>query len=184
MKNTLTPEQKAARNENLGKARAARKAQHDAQLGSDDVDTDESQLLQIRTDPQVAHAVAQAQGGVMQRQIEEVPTGRTIRVQKCVGYKMSGYRDDGREIVKPVMKWCSLPTYYYKVDMPPCGGNDLKINGTPYYHGAVYEFDSDTLRTVKEMIFRLWKHDADIHGSDENFYRSPSRPSISARGAR
>lgn len=131
---------------------------------------------------QDALATAQAQGALMQRQIEEVPTGKTVKLQRLKEYKIVGHKDDGREILKPVFHTVSIPTYFYKIDMPPCGGVDMKINGASYYHGAVYEFDLDTLRTVKEMMFRLWKHDADIHGSDENAYRKPQRTRLSARG--
>ena len=131
---------------------------------------------------QDALATAQAQGMLMQRQIEEVPTGKTVKVQRLKEYKVVGHKDSGDEILKPVFHAVSIPTYFYKIDMPPCGGVDMKINGASYYHGAVYEFDLDTLRTVKEMMFRLWKHDADIHGSDENAYRKPQRTRLSARG--
>lgn len=129
-----------------------------------------------------ALATAQAQGMLMQRQIEEVPTGRTVRVPRLKEYKVVGHKDDGRDILKPVFHQVDIPTYFYKIDMPGCGGVDMKINGESYYHGAVYELDIDTLRTVKDAVFRLWKHDAEIHGSDENFYRKPERRQISARG--
>ena len=131
---------------------------------------------------QDALATAQAQGMLMQRQIEEVPTGKTVKLQRLKEYKVVGHKDSGDEILKPVFHAVSIPTYFYKIDMPPCGGVDMKINGASYYHGAVYEFDLDTLRTVKEMMYRLWKHDADIHGSDENAYRKPQRTRLSARG--
>lgn len=130
----------------------------------------------------LALAAAQAQGALMQRDIQEVPTGKTVKVQRLDHYKIVGHHDDGREIIKPVFHAVTLPTFFYKIDMPPCGGNDLKINGTPFYHGAVYELDIDSLRTVKDMVFRTWKHDSEIHGSDENFYRKPQQARLSARG--
>ena len=130
----------------------------------------------------LALAAAQAQGALMQRDIQEVPTGKTVKVQRLDHYKVVGHKDDGREILKPVFHSVTLPTFFYKIDMPPCGGTDLKINGTPFYHGAVYELDVDSLRTVKDMVFRTWKHDSDIHGSDENFYRKPQQARLSARG--
>lgn len=128
-----------------------------------------------------ALAAAESQGALMQRDIQEIPTGKTVTVKRLKHHKVVGHKDDGREILKPVFHDVALPTFYYKIDMPPCGGTDLKINGTPFYHGAVYELDIDSLRTVKDIVFRTWKHDAEIHGSDENFYRKPNRPQLSAR---
>src|SRR5574340_942318 len=187
-------EKKARQAEILAKARAAAKAKRLARklaaetaVPVEPVSAEErSELVQVSTDPSGsgAHAIAMSQGAFMQRDISEVPTGKTIKVQRAAGYKVVGHRDDGREIIKPVFRTVTIPTYYYKIDMPPCGGTDLKLNGTPYYHGGVYELDLDTLRTVKEMVNRLWKHDAEIHGSDENFYRKQSKPTISARGMR
>jgi hypothetical protein len=129
-----------------------------------------------------ALSTAQAQSMLMQRQIEEVPTGRTVSLPRLKHYKVVGHKDDGREILKPIFHNVDVPTYFYKIDMPGCGGVDIKINGESYYHGAVYELDIDTLRSVKDQVYRLWKHDAEIHGSDENFYRKPERRQISARG--
>lgn len=121
---------------------------------------------------QQALASAQAQGSLlMQRQIDEVATGKTVTVKRCKGYKVVGHHDDGRDILRPVFTDVPRATYFYKVDLPPCGGSDLKINGVPFYHGAVYELDEDTLRSVKEIVYRCWKHDSEIHGNDENFYR-------------
>jgi hypothetical protein len=142
-----------------------------------------------RTDAEkAALAAAQAQGALMQRDIQEVATGKTVKVKRAIdkdgrpAYKVVGYKDDGREILKPVWREIELPTYFYKVDMPPVGGTDLKISGIPLYHGTVYELDVDTLRTVKDIVYRLWNHDREIHGSDENFYRKEQAPRLSARG--
>lgn len=129
----------------------------------------------------IALASAESQGVLMQREIQEVLTGRTVKTPKCKGYKVVGHKDDGRDILKPVFEQADVPTYFYKIDMPPVGGVDLKINGTSMYHGTVVELDLDTLRSVKEIIFRLWDHDRNIHGSDENFYRKPNEQRLSAR---
>jgi len=137
-----------------------------------------------RTDAEkAALAAAESQGMLMQRDIQEVLTGRTVEMRVFSHYKETGsYKDNGDPIVKPVFVKKDIPTYFYKVDMPPVGGMDLKLNGQSFYHGTVYEFDIDTLRTVKEMIYRLWDHDRSIHGSDENAYRTPEERRLSARG--
>lgn len=130
-----------------------------------------------------AIASAEAQGMLMQGQIQEVPSGKTALVAKFKEWKHRGFKDNGDEIVKPVFHKVKVPTFFYTIDLPPCGGTDMKINGMPLFHGAMVELDIDTLRTVKDMVYRCWKHDADIHGSDENFYRKESRPVLSMRQA-
>lgn len=130
-----------------------------------------------------ALASAEAQSMLMQRDIQEYPTGKTVKVRRASGYSVKGYKEDGREILKPIWAEVELPTYFYKVDLPPCGGTDFKINGQPYYHGATYEFDIDTLRTAKDIVARCWAHDKEIHGTDENFYRRVD-PNYQARNAR
>jgi hypothetical protein len=112
---------------------------------------------------------------------QEVPTGQLRKVDRFVRNKVSGYGDRGQPILTPEFEEVEVPTYFYTINMPPVGGSCLRINGQEFYHGQTYKFDIDTLRTVKDMVFRLWKHDADIHGSDENFYRKPQRPHLSAR---
>lgn len=133
---------------------------------------------------QKALAVAEAQTAFMQRDIQEIPTGKSVIVQRCSGYKTVSYRDDGRPILKPVWEDVELPTYFYKIDLPPVGGEGLIPNGVPFYHGTVYEVDIDTLRSWKEMVFRLWDHERNIRGSNENFYRRETAPTISASGRR
>lgn len=105
----------------------------------------------------------------------EVPTGRTVTVKRLKNYRVAGFKDDGRDILRPVFKDVQLPTFFYRIDLPPCGGSDVKINGMPLYHNATVEVDIDTLRTLKSLVFNCWDHDRQIHGSDENAYRKANR---------
>jgi len=61
--------------------------------------------------------------------------------------------------------------YWYRIDLAPCGGTEIRINGVPYYHGSTYEFRTDLLRTVKEIVSRTWDHENNIMGSNENVYK-------------
>src|SRR5574340_690402 len=107
-------EKKARQAEILAKARAAAKAKRLARklaaetaVPIEPVSPEErSELVQVSTDPSGsgAHAIAMSQGAFMQRDISEVPTGKTIKVQRAAGYKVVGHRDDGREIIKPVFR--------------------------------------------------------------------------------
>ena len=73
--------------------------------------------------------------------------------------RFSRVADDGSDV------------YWYRIDLAPCGGTEVKINGTPYYHGSTYEFRTDTLRTVKEIVSRTWAHENNIMGNNENVYK-------------
>jgi hypothetical protein len=132
---------------------------------------------------QAALELAEAQGNGLAQQttIQEIPTGKKIKVQKLEAYETVSYKDDGRPILKPKFRSEDVPTFFYKIDLPPVGGLGLVLNGMPLYHGTVYEFDLDALRTVKDMVFKCWKHDADIHGTDENVYRKPQNKQISMK---
>lgn len=129
----------------------------------------------------LAAAEAQSAGLMMQTSIMEVPTGKKIKVQRLTEYETVGYKDDGRPILKPKFHMEEEPTFFYKIDLPPVGGLGLTINGTALYHGTVYEFDIHSLRTVKDMVHKCWKHEHDIHGSDENLYRKPSNTQMSMK---
>lgn len=139
----------------------------------------EEQLGLARSD---AEQQALAQAEIQFRAITEVPTGKTTVIMKCTGYETVGYKDSGVPIQKPIFKPVKVPTYFYKIDIPPVGGDGLIPNGQALYHGTVYEMDIDTLRSVKEQVYRLWQHEANISGSNENFYRRESAPTLSARG--
>ena len=127
---------------------------------------------------EAAFNAANVQGG----DVEEIPTGKTKTVIKCVGYKRTGF-ENGRVTREPVFEEVEVPTYYYRIDMAPCGGMDLKINDVAYYHGQTVEVDIDTLRTIKDTVYKTWAHDAAVHGNkDENAYRPQTLKKISARG--
>jgi hypothetical protein len=136
-----------------------------------------------------ALAAAEAQASFQQSAIQEVPSGRKMKVQKLdignedwpTGYKTVGYKEDGRAILKPQFRMEAVTTYYYKLDIPPMAGWDMKINGIPLVHGATYEFDLPTLQYVKEMVARAWNHEAVINGKNENVFRKPTEKRIGSR---
>lgn len=127
-----------------------------------------------------ALAASEAQmSGLIHNHIQEMPTGKTIKVPKCTGYKTVGYKDDGRPILRPEWSEEEVPTFFYKIDLPPVGGIGLFTNGVPLYHGTVYELDLHTLRDVKSRVWQCWNHEASIHKSEENAYRRPLNPVLS-----
>ena len=70
----------------------------------------------------------------------------------------------------------------YKIDLPPSGGTDLKVNGVPFFHGETYTFNTDMLRSIKEMVQRCWLHEASIQGNNENFYRREMNKTLRGGG--
>ena len=68
--------------------------------------------------------------------------------------------------------------WHYKIDLPPSGGTDIKINGIPLYHGQQYKLTTPTLQVVKDMVARTWKHEDMIRGTNENFYRKPTERTL------
>jgi hypothetical protein len=110
-----------------------------------------------------------AQGlAYLQRDIEEQPTGQTVKMKVP-----KNARDPDSEKVE-----IDVPTYFYKIDLPPIGGTEIKINGEPYYHGTVYKLDLYLLRSIKEIVARAWGHENNIRGSNENAYRTPSNRTL------
>lgn len=128
--------------------------------------------------------LAQSQGLLMQSQIVEIPTTKTRKVPKLLHYKTVGHKDDGRPILRPVFGEQEVDTFFYKIDLPPSGGVGIGINGQQFYHGWTYEFDLDTLRSVKDIVARSWAHENSIRGSNENAYRRQTQRQLSAAGMR
>jgi hypothetical protein len=105
---------------------------------------------------------------------EEVPTGQTVKVRKAM--KPWAKKEEDQDI-----REVDLPTFLYKIDMPPVGGVQIMVNGEALYHGQTYTLDLDQLRQVKEIVHRLRDHEATIHGTDENAYRPKTNARFSGR---
>jgi hypothetical protein len=62
--------------------------------------------------------------------------------------------------------------WHYTLDLPPSAGQGITINSMPAYHGQVITVDTNTLRTVKEMVYRAWYHEQSIFGqANDNAFR-------------
>ncbi len=55
----------------------------------------------------------------------------------------------------------------------------LTINGMAYWHGKDYKVPPDVARDLNAMAGNTWKHEASIHGENENQYRRPSHRRLS-----
>lgn len=114
--------------------------------------------------------------------IREVPTGEKKKIRKCTGYEVVGYKDDGREIRKPIFEQIEVPTFWYKIDVPPSAGLGITISGNQFYHGETYKFTEDELRTVKDMVHRCFVHENIRLGRNEAPYRKEREHTLSMRG--
>jgi len=130
----------------------------------------EAKVEKTQQEKEALEAV-QAQGAVFGIQAEERLTGKKVMVKRLKNMKVVGF-ENGREILRPVFHDVPRETYMWKCDLPPSGDVALKINDVAFYHGAVYEVDVDTLKTLKDIVYRCWDHDRQIHGDkNESAYR-------------
>ena len=95
---------------------------------------------------------------------EEQPTGKTESIEKCVN---PWERNEKKQRFITV----DLPTFFYTINLPTGAGLYLSTNGTEYYHGQTYEFNSEILAEMKDRVAKCWKHEESISGSNENAYR-------------
>jgi len=112
---------------------------------------------------------------------EEIPTGKTTKITVLKSFKVVGYTNEGIPMKEPIWEEQEVDTFLYKIDMPGVGGTQIMLNGVPLYHGETYTFDIHTLRTVKEMVYRLRAHEAAVFGSNENAYRKPLHATFSGK---
>ena len=73
--------------------------------------------------------------------------------------RLAGKDEDGNEL------------WWYRIDLAPCGGTEIKINGFPYFHGQTYKLTTDMLRSIKEIVSRTWDHENNINGVNENIFK-------------
>jgi hypothetical protein len=130
----------------------------------------EGKLVKSEQEKEALEAV-QAQGSVFGIASTERATGKQVTVKRFKRMKVVGW-ENGREILRPELHDVKRDTYLIKIDLPASGDIALKMNDVPFYHGAVYEVDIDTLRSIKSIVWNCWKHDQDVRGNqNENAYR-------------
>lgn len=114
-----------------------------------------------------AEVLAKGQGlGLDYADVREVPTGKFVTV---LGSDNKPLLDEkGEKVLEP--------TFHFKIDLPPSGGDGIFINGVPHYHGSTYQLTIGQLRVFKDQVHRSWAHERSIRGDDENerSYRRPT----------
>lgn len=140
-------------------------------LSYEELVAENDRLLKALSDKTEEVSEAAKRALIISSGAEERPTGKTVEVTKCKNYKIAGYHDDGRPILRPEYHQVMEPTYWYEIDMPPVGGTDIKLNGREFYHGNVYEVTNDELKTLKDIVWRLWAHERSLHEDNEKVFR-------------
>ncbi len=146
-------------------------AENKSQPSYQDLKAEVDRLTAALSASQADATEAQKRASIIQSNEESVPTGKTVMVTRVRGYEESGFHDDGRRILKPKYHEVEEPTFWFTIDMPPVGGTDIKLNGREFYHGSTYEVTLDELRTLMEMVHRLWVHERSIHEDNEKSFR-------------
>jgi hypothetical protein len=50
----------------------------------------------------------------------------------------------------------------------------ITLDGKQYFHGVTYYFSRAQAATIREIMHRGWKHEAEIKGANANAYRKPN----------
>lgn len=141
---------------------------------------------QARADSQEEQArqLAQAQSVAIQMSnIKEVLAGSTLVERRDAKGEVVTKRvpvlepdgaqrvEDGRKVWETEPVTDEVEVYWYKIELPPSAGMAVSVNGQELFHGQTYKFTMDSLRTVKELVYRSWAHERSIHTNEENIYR-------------
>lgn len=138
------------------------------------------QSEQSRTESEERALAAAVGQGVpfIQNTVNEVPTGQKVKVRKAKNPWVK--KADQLEFEE-----VDMPTFFYKVDLPPSGGVCVKLDGVDYYHGETYTVHLDMLRTLKDSVYKAWVHEQTIRGNvNENVFRRPTARTLRGTGAR
>jgi hypothetical protein len=59
------------------------------------------------------------------------------------------------------------------IDLP--GHADrIVLDGTVFFHGLSYSMNAHQARTVRDIMWNAWKHEAEIGKANDKFYRQPT----------
>lgn len=112
-----------------------------------------------------AKLIAEDEAGRLQTQAQ------AALLTSNVTERFAGKANDGQDL------------WWYRIDLAPCGGLDIKINGQQYVHGETYKFTTDLLRSVKEIVSRTWAHENSINGANENPYKQAQNRILGGKAA-
>lgn len=59
----------------------------------------------------------------------------------------------------------------------------ITLDGKQYFHGVTYYFSRSQAATIREIMHRGWKHEAELKGANADAYRKPNSISLSMSDA-
>lgn len=122
------------------------------------LDDKDKKILELEAKAEASGADAMT---IMGRQVMERYLGKRKVPSKTYDHKKKEYVDGFTEI----------DMFEYLIDLAPNQGLEVKINGIPFAHNTAVEVDTNTLRTLKDIIAKGWWHEAQINGNQEAKFR-------------
>lgn len=98
------------------------------------------------------------------RQISSIPISQEVYVGKRKKIVQDKAGNDVEE---------EVDVYKLTINLPPSGGLFIKINDFPLYSGQTYNLEMDTIRTVKDMMYRAWLHENNVAGDEREVAYKP-----------
>jgi carboxylesterase type B len=130
-----------------------------ASAPSDKIETPEELRARIKKLEAMLETSIAAQGIAEDESARLSAQAQSTMFTTNVTERFAGKDEDGQDL------------WWYRIDLAPCGGTEVKINGMPYYHGQTYKFGTDLLRSIKEIVSRTWDHENNIMGNNENIFK-------------
>lgn len=132
----------------------------DIEIESPEIETQEQLKARIKKLEAMLETSIAAQGIAEDESARLSAQAQSTMFTTNVTERFAGKDEDGNDL------------WWYRIDLAPCGGTEVKINGMPYYHGQTYKFGTDLLRSIKEIVARTWDHENNIMGANENVYKT------------
>ena len=105
----------------------------------------------------------QAQADIL-RQLSSIPIAQEVHAGKA---KKTVVDAKGSE------SEVEVDIYAMTINLPASAGMFIRINDFPLYNGQTYKLEMDTVRSVKEAMYRAWWHENNVAGDEREVAYRP-----------